>query len=404
MSEKHVIMKHSLAKALMDSGMHHYDLGGFVSNLLGGTSDALTVQNKYQAQLAPQQYTDYSGNIAGSYGQAQAGVGQAQNIQQQQQNLANTLLAQSQGQGPNPAAAQLAQATGANVANQAALMASQRGASSNAGLIARQAAMQGSNAQQQAAGQGATLQAQQQLAAQQALMQQQQNLAGGNLAEQGLQSQLYGQSIGGQDAQNTNQIQNMTQMQTLNQKTAQADADAKQKTNAGILSGIGSMIGGPLSSILQGSGGSAGATALAGGAGDAGGMSSLGSAAMLASKGGRIPIPDHLKHIHDLYHGDSIQAQDFRSGGPVPGKEVVKGDSKKNDVVPAMLSANEVVLPKSVTQAKDAPSKAAEFMRHLKDVKNPGDKDPGYSKVAKSKKSLKDRVAHLEKLCGGGMV
>lgn len=98
---------------------------------------------------------------------------------QQQQNLLNALQAQNglsnqsqvynqlqnvaSGQGPNPAQAMLNQATGQNVASQAALMAGQRGSSSNAGLLARQAAQQGAATQQQAVGQGATMQAQQSL-------------------------------------------------------------------------------------------------------------------------------------------------------------------------------------------------------------------------------------------------
>src|ERR1044072_7649053 len=55
----------------------------------------------------------------------------------QQQNLANQLQGVANGTGPNPALAQLNQATGANVANQAALMASQRGTGANAGALAR---------------------------------------------------------------------------------------------------------------------------------------------------------------------------------------------------------------------------------------------------------------------------
>lgn len=67
------------------------------------------------------------------------------------------------GTGPNPAQAMLAQQTGQNVSNQAALMAGQRGAGANAGLMARQAGMQGGALQQQAVGQGASLQANQSL-------------------------------------------------------------------------------------------------------------------------------------------------------------------------------------------------------------------------------------------------
>ena len=86
-----------------------------------------------------------------------------------QSQLLGQLQQGAAGQGPNPALAQLNQTTGQNVANQSALMAGQRGANQNAGLIARQAAQQGAATQQQAAGQAATQQAQQQIAYQQAL-------------------------------------------------------------------------------------------------------------------------------------------------------------------------------------------------------------------------------------------
>jgi hypothetical protein len=88
---------------------------------------------------------------------------QGQNGLTNQSQVYNQLQGIASGTGPNPALAQLNQTTGQNVSNQAALMAGQRGASSNAGLIARQAAQQGGNLQQQAVGQGATMQAQQQL-------------------------------------------------------------------------------------------------------------------------------------------------------------------------------------------------------------------------------------------------
>ena len=88
--------------------------------------------------------------------QAQNGLGNQTSVYNQLQGIAN-------GTGPNPAQAQLAQATGANTANQAALMAGQRGANANVGLMARQAAQQGATNQQQAAGQAATLQANQSL-------------------------------------------------------------------------------------------------------------------------------------------------------------------------------------------------------------------------------------------------
>ena len=88
--------------------------------------------------------------------QAQGGLGNQSQVYNQLQGVVN-------GTGPNPAQAQLAQATGTNVANQAALMAGQRGAGSNVGLIARQAGQQGAATQQNAVGQAATLQANQSL-------------------------------------------------------------------------------------------------------------------------------------------------------------------------------------------------------------------------------------------------
>ena len=66
----------------------------------------------------------------------------------------------------------------------------------------------------------------------------------------------------------------------------------------------------------------------------------------------------------------------LKSGGPVPGKATVAGDSPKNDTVPAMLSAKEIVLPRSVTLSPDAPKKAAEFVKKVK-------KPEGYDALVK---------------------
>ena len=99
------------------------------------------------------------------------------NIVGQQQVTADQLGAISRGEGPNPAMAALNQRTGENVANQAALMAGQRGAGANVGMMARQAAQQGGNLQQQAVGQGATMQAQQSLNALGQMGAQQSNMA-----------------------------------------------------------------------------------------------------------------------------------------------------------------------------------------------------------------------------------
>lgn len=175
---------------------------------------------------------------------------QAQNGLQNQSNVLNQLQGVANGTGPNPAQAQLAQATGANVANQAALMAGQRGSSQNAGLIARQAAQQGAQTQQQSAGQAATLQANQSLnalgqmggiAGQQA---QQQAAATGALtnAQQSEQGQLLG-SINSQNQANVNMQGNVN---TANAGLAGQQMGAQGNLLGGVFQGAGSAVKGLL--------------------------------------------------------------------------------------------------------------------------------------------------------------
>lgn len=52
----------------------------------------------------------------------------------------------------------------------------------------------------------------------------------------------------------------------------------------------------------------------------------------------------------------------LKTGGKVPGKAKHPGDTLKNDTVAAKLSPGEIVIPRSITQGKDAPKKAAEFV------------------------------------------
>lgn len=154
--------------------------GAGQTGLIGSISDALGTQNNFQGQAAnitpgtntEQLNTAYQGvqNSLGQQGQlANQLAPQVGSAVNNQNVLADQYAAMTRGEGPNPAQMQLNQATAANVANQAALMAGQRGASANPALLARQAAMQGAQTQQQAAGQAATLGAEQQIAAQQNL-------------------------------------------------------------------------------------------------------------------------------------------------------------------------------------------------------------------------------------------
>lgn len=183
-------------------------------------------------------------NFASAIQSSQQGLS---DTQAQQQKLANALTLQSQGQGPNPALAQLNQTTNANNQASAGMIASQRGL--NPALAARLGAETAANNNQTAGGQAATLGAQQQLAAEGAL---QTNL--GTMGGESLQNQSTLQ--GAQAAQNT-------AINTGSLGAQGLTADAAKQTAAGNAS----MIGGAIQGV-----GSAGAAGLA-----------------LLSKGGKIP-------------------------------------------------------------------------------------------------------------------
>lgn len=254
--------------------------------------------------------------------QAQHGIQNQSDVYGQFGNIAA-------GQGPNPAQAMLANATGANVANQAALMAGQRGASANAGLIARQAGMQGGALQQQAAGQGALMQAQQQLAA----LGQMGNIAGQQVNNLGQAGQAYSQAAQGQQSNVLNALGQQNQQMVSSQNNVN-ELNSKRGF-ANVLGGL-----------------SQAATA----------------AAPMFAHGGEIPeagpksnAARHLKGMRRMATGGDVGAA-LKTGGGVPGQAKVKGDSLKNDTVAAKLSPGEIVIPRSVAQSKNAPEAAAKFV------------------------------------------
>lgn len=349
---------------------------GFLGSLFG---------QQYHADTAPILNTTDANQINNAYNQTQTGLNQQQaflqalqaqngianqgNVFSQQQDLASQLALQAQGGGPNPALNQLNQATGQNVANQAALMAGQRGASANVGLLARQAAQQGAGTQQQAVGQAATMRAQQQLAAQQALQNQQsqmaalssnqvgqqaQALGGYNAAAQGQQQNL----LGAGQALNQANVSNVSQANEANSKVAAQNAG----TQGGILGGIGNALG----SVASFAG-----NALFPGAGTATGILTGGqgaSMANMAAHGGQITsqgvVGPRSKAAQFLAMGGNVGSQ-LKSGGQVPGQAHVSGDSLKNDIVDAKLSPGEIVIPRSIAQGADAPQKAAAFVQAI---------------------------------------
>ena len=314
------------------------------TNILQPTTaaDATNAAAQQQAALAQQQ--QFVNAL-----QAQGGQGMGT-----QSALTGMLMNTASGQGPNPATAQLAQATGANTANQAALMAGQRGASANPGMMARQAAQQGAANQQGAAGQAATLQAQQSLAAQQQL----QGLAATQVGQQasGLgtlnQASLSGQQniLGAIQGQNTANVGMQSNINNANAGVAQKNAE----TQGGILGGLMAGVGGAMGTLGGGAGG--GGTAMAAAMAEGGAVPAgvhpfvHGWKQHCMANGGQVPAmvsPGEIylppKAAEKVASG---KESPMKAGERIPGKAAVKGDSYANDTVPKTLQEGGIVIPR----------------------------------------------------------
>jgi hypothetical protein len=379
-------------------------IGVGVNKLLnpGGTPGQNTPVEYKPGQLQQEQNPFENPAIQASLQGMQGGIGQ-------QQGFANALGAQGgpanqnqvygqyqdiyKGQGPNPAQEMLAQSTGANVANQAALAAGQRGASSNVGLIGRQVGQAGSQAQQQGAQQAALLQAQQSLGALggagniagQQVGQQANALANLNAVLQGNASQVAGlQGMQNQGIANANN--NQVNQERLGLAAAQGNQNVQAGVNQTAQENQNKMIGGL--------------------------TNSLGTAFTPQKKayGGEIEnpklaavspahrYPEHINGIAALYHGDKFgdvgkmpkfyQGGMAKDGGKVPGKARMAGDHPSNDTVSAKLSPGEVVIPKSVMESEDPVGNAAKFVASLakQGGKEHGDFKNALAKAIKNRK------------------
>lgn len=248
---------------------------GSSQGLMGPLSNIIGSNNNFQAAKAPilntvnwkqlgaadQQSLAALAQMQGLIGQTAGlnGFGRENSVYGQMQRLANQYQNLANGKGPNPALAQLQQATGQNVANQAALMAGVRGGSANAGLLAREAGQQGAATQQQAVGQAATMQAQQQLAALQALQGQQQLL--GNTA-QAFAGQQMGQTNAYQQAAQNYQANLLNAAGGLNAANVSA-TNAANAVNAGVAGQNAQTNAQMFGSIMNAAGGAGGMMAMA---------------------------------------------------------------------------------------------------------------------------------------------
>jgi len=378
---------------------------GFVGSLLGtaggaagsGFSGPEVGQNVANQQQAAQNVLGQQQaftNALNPYA-LQGAASQAQLLQQLQQG--------AQGQGPNPALAQLNQTTAANTANQAALMAGQRGAAVNPALIARQAAMQGAQNQQQAAGQAATLAAQQQIAQEQMLQGQQQNMVSQgqnalantqNAANQiystaaGLQGNINQANAGLAGAQLGNQGKILGGIgQSFAAPAAAAGANGgmlTQMTTGGVTfeptpmpSGTPTDYSGGDNTLYKGasdfgkylmsqspSPAPTGSPDFGGGGGQRGQVAQQpfaqgGKVPVLLSPGEKVLSPEKAKKAADG------KISPMAEGKKVPGKPKVGGakNDYANDTHKDALEPGSVVLPRSVTQSKDAEKKAIAFIQ-----------------------------------------
>lgn len=368
---------------------------GTISNALGSINAPGNTLDSYNAQLG---LNDALGDANGIGVQNNAIQG-LQGVAGQQAGTLGQLQGIANGTGPNPAQAALNQATAQNVANQSAMMAGQRGAGSNVGLIARLAAQQGANTQQQAVGQSATMQAQQQLGALQQMGAQQQALAntnqiigslGGNLSsmqQQGIaqQGNLAQQQVGNQltaNAQEAGQINKIADQQIGTtkdvtganlQNTQQVQNAAGQQNNSAVQnqSSVNSANAGTNQEAIKGTQQAVG-----------GAFNTLATAFMAeggvvesshSSTGPRSSIGQHLLTMHNPAEG-FLQA--MYSGGLAEGGGAVKakstnqvasksGDSYSNDKIPTLLSEKEIVIPRSITMGKNPVQDSARFVQAI---------------------------------------
>jgi len=261
----------------------------------------------------PQTGTAFAGAEREAFGAFEGSRG----VGAEQAALADALRAQAEGRGPSLAQMQYQRALEASQAAAASQLASARGlspAQAQRLLITRQA-----GAQAAAASQSAQLRLQEQQAAQAALgnllgQRRQQELLGGQLA-----AGLYGTagSLGTQQAISQAEIDQRAKGMVLGYGKEQQEVEQKR---SGAIAGAGA----------------AGAEGL--------------FKAMTAARGREMPTRE------------------------IPGKAKFKGDTRSNDTVPALLSPGEIVLPRSVAQAPDAPQKAMKFVDAIKKQKRPSPK------------------------------
>lgn len=379
---------------------------GFLSGILGTSNDSVIRKpvNQFQATSPAE-----AGTISTANTQASGGAGPASGTIARQSLLSDQLQAAANGQGPNPALEQLKQTTQNNINSAAGQVASARGI--NPALAARMAVDSAGGANQQAAGQAATLSAEQQIAARDALAR---NLAATGSAQLGQQAtgvQALGTAGGlnlGAQGLNANVASQNANLDLESQKAQAGIAGQNAQTNAGLvgglMNGVGGYLGlaeggvvpkagGPLSEYLASLHGLADGGAVKPEAEEKpaenvkrplpansspsiydakakiGGHNAQLDAALNGegmAHGGKVPVrlsPQEVVVPPTLAKRPDAAARYVASGaGKVPGKAKVEGDSPKNDTVSATLTPGSVVIPRHITQGPNAAERSASFV------------------------------------------
>lgn len=360
--------------------------GALIGGIAGsGIFDSSNQMPNIVDPVTGQQITDANGNVVANQQvvdnfnatlQGLNGPNNQAQVLAQLQGIAN-------GTGPNPAQTMLNTSTGQNVANTAALQASQRGAASNVGLIARQAGQQGATTQQAAVGQGATLQANQSLNALNSMG----GIAGQEVAEtqaglaQGQNAALtnQGQVLGAETNYNTTLAGGQANVNTTNSGIQTTTQNNLVPAATGALGGLGAAAAANSTPKMPSSTNPDSSNFIGPVQTEAkGGEIASGPhghvAHFLMAKGGPVPamVSPGERYLNPREVKEVVEqgADPLKLGTKVPGKAKVKGDSLKNDVVKATLEDGGVVLPRHV-MAKKNRDHAELFVRRAVHMKAP---------------------------------
>jgi hypothetical protein len=167
------------------------------------------------------------------------------------------------------------------------------------------------------------------------------------------------QSIGNKNVENENaysQYQAQLPQEVYQDQMQKAAAEAGVSENAGQLA---TEQGGQEAGLIGG---------LVGTAGDVGAAYMTGGASLAADAAAN-------RNPQTKAYGGEIES--YLNGGVVDGKAKVRGNSPKNDTVPAVLSPGEVVLPRTISQ-NPQPDKVMAFLNRIRGPKMPHPDDTAH--------------------------